>query len=76
MNIVPAAQLNYLDHESSTFRLAVIDLGIPRRIKSYDKLGCKNMISSFKFALFGNGSARMSKRRCESFFDDAQNFAL
>jgi hypothetical protein len=54
----------------------VIDLGVAHRIASYDKLGSKALISSAKYALFRNTSARMTKERCEAFFEDHGNFVL
>jgi hypothetical protein len=60
---------------SQTFRTDKIDLSTPSRIKAYDKLGCKLMIRSVKFHLFGNENIRMTKGKCEEFFDDDNNFA-
>lgn len=54
----------------------VIDLSVARQITQYDKLGCKNLISSVKYALFGSSTTRMTRERCETFFDDVTNFAL
>lgn len=59
---------------SPAFRLPVIDMSIPRQIENYDKLGYKNFMTSFKFHLFGSESARLTKKRCEKFFDDSENF--
>ncbi|MCK4334712.1 hypothetical protein KAX06_08040 [candidate division WOR-3 bacterium] len=63
-------------HEGSsvTFRKSVIDLSVPRQIASYDKLGYSRMLSSVKFYLFGSGSVRMTKKRCEEFFENSDNF--
>ena len=73
MEIVPA---NRAQHQGSSpaFRKSVIDLSVPRKIASYDKLGCKNLISSVKCTLFGSKTVRMTQERCESFFDDPTNF--
>jgi hypothetical protein len=64
-------------HEGSTptFRRNVIDLSIPRQISEYDKTGGKILIQSVKFHYFGNQSARMTKPRCEDFFNDPANFS-
>ncbi len=59
---------------SPAFRLPVIDMSVPRQIADYDKLGCRHLLSSFKFHLFGSESARLTKKRCEEFFDDSENF--
>ncbi len=65
-------------HEGSTrtFRLPVIDLSVPRRIKDYDKLGCRLLISTAKFYLFGDSKRKMTKKRCEEFFSDDSNFDI
>jgi len=75
MEIVPASRP---PHQGSTptFRKDVIDLSVPRTIAQYDKLGCGNLISSVKRVLFGSSSVRMTKQRCEAFFDDGANSVL
>ena len=60
-------------HGSSTeSRCETLDLQTPRLISKYDKLGCKQMMKSFKSHWFG-GSA-FTKYKVESFFDDPANF--
>jgi hypothetical protein len=54
----------------------VIDLSYPRRTCAYDKLGNKNMIACAKAILFGDPSFKMTKSRCEEFFEDDSNFVL
>ena len=73
IELVPASQPHH-DGSSPTFRKSEIDLSIPRQIAQYDKLGCKNMLKSAKFYLFGSERTRMTKERCEEFFDDVSNF--
>lgn len=73
MEIVPASRPPH-QGSSPTFRKDVIDLSVPRKIAPYDKLGCRNLISSVKRVLFGNASARMTAERCGAFFDDLTNF--
>jgi hypothetical protein len=75
MEIVPASRPNHVG-SSDTFRSDVIDLSIPRHIAPYDKLGCRSLISSLKYYLFDNSSYRMTKARCEAFFEDDGNFDL
>lgn len=72
-DIVPASQPQH-DGASPAFRSPVIDLSVPRQISRYDKLGCKRMVSSIKEWGFGNKSTRMSKKKCEDFFDNDANF--
>ena len=73
MEVIPRNQPTH-EGASSTFRRDVIDLSIPRRIKHYDKLGYRNMLSSVKYYLFGTKRARMTKARCEDFFTNDKNF--
>lgn len=73
MDIVPKSQPLH-QGSSPAFRKTVIDLSTARSIAPYDKLGCKNLVSAAKHALFGSSSARMSSERCESFFDTLANF--
>ena len=74
MEIVPASRPLH-QGSSPAFRKDVIDLSVPRNIARYDKLGCRTLLSSAKHVLFGSRSARMTKERCETFFDDPKNFA-
>jgi hypothetical protein len=71
--IVPREQELH-EGASPAFRLSVIYMSVPRRIARYDKLGCKSLLSSLKFYLFGSKSARVGKERAEAFFADAANF--
>jgi hypothetical protein len=75
MGICLASRPNHVG-SSVTFREDVIDLSIPRQIAPYDKLGCKYIISNLKSYLFDNSSYRMTKGRCEAFFEDDGNFDL
>ena len=74
MELVPASQPRH-EGSTSTSRLSVINLSIPREIASYDKLGFNIMMRSIKFHLFRNERTPMTKKRCEDFFDDPLNFA-
>jgi hypothetical protein len=75
MEIVPDSQPRHLG-STSTFRKDHIDLSVPTRISSYDKTGSKLLLSYLKFYLFGNKSYRMTKAKCEAFFEDENNFDL
>jgi hypothetical protein len=75
IDIVPAEQPRH-EGSSPTFRLKVIDLSVPRRIGRYDKLGYRTLIGSVKVILFGSSRIRLTKERCESFFDNQNNFEL
>jgi hypothetical protein len=54
----------------------VIDLSVPRQIKTYDKSGGQLLIRVVKLYLFGSSTTRLTARRCEAFFDDDANFVL
>ena len=73
MNLVPE---NRPHHEGSTrtFRSRVIDMEVPRRIAEYDKFGCKLMVHAIKHYVIGDEDARMTKARCEEFFNESSNF--
>ena len=59
---------------SQASRLHVVDMSFPRTLSNYDKLGCQHLLTSLKFHIFGNKSVRMTKKRCEDFFDNSENF--
>jgi len=61
---------------SPTFRSPVIDLSVPRQYDDWDKLGYKNFLLHMKAYLFGDPYFRMTKRRCEEFFEEDSNFSL
>ncbi len=73
MEILPCSRPNHVG-STPTFRTENIDMSIPRKIAPYDKLGCKLLISNLKYYLFGSKSYKMTKDRCEAFFDDDTNF--
>jgi hypothetical protein len=75
MEIVPVSQAR---HEGSTrtIRKNVIDLNVPRQLASYDKLGCRTLLSCVKYALFRSSKARMTREKCEKFFADDRNFVI
>lgn len=54
----------------------VIDMGFPRQQKNYDKLGYKNLLKVMRGVLFGEKRTRLTRDRCEEFFDDPENFAI
>ena len=72
-DIVPSER-NLHEGSSPAFRSSVIDMSVPRQVAPYDKLGCKSLIASLKYYLFGSKSARVTKERAEAFFADAANF--
>ena len=58
------------------FRRDVIDMTVVRKMQDYDKLGYKRFIWGIKDYVFRNSDIRMTKRRCEEFFSNDENFVL
>jgi hypothetical protein len=52
--------------------LPYVDLACVRR-KAYDKRGCRNLLQDFRRHFFGENT-RLTKRRCEEFFTNDDNF--
>ena len=63
-------------HHGGTIRKNNIDLSMPRKTKRFDKKGCKMLVADFKEIKFGKKSYRMTKKRCEEFFANDDNFDL
>ncbi len=63
-------------HQGSTrtARSDHIDLSVPHRAASYDKLGNRQFLRSVKSCLFGDPAAHMTRQSCEAFFNDDSNF--
>jgi hypothetical protein len=61
-----------LHHDS--FREDVIDFSVPYGSKKYDKLGFRIFLHKAKYILFGNSKYKMTKKRCEEFFSNKDNF--
>jgi hypothetical protein len=59
-----------------TLRKNNIDLSAAREWKNYDKKGSKMLVADFKKIKFDNKSYKMTKKRCEEFFEDDDNFDL
>jgi len=66
------------EHEgaSESFRSDTINLLTPRQIYPFDKRGSKKLIGDLKYYFFGSSSYKMTKKRCEEFFEDDSNFVL
>ena len=75
IQLVPESRL-HLEAASHILRSEVIDLSIPRQIASYDKFGGRTLVLALKHILFGNGKYNMTKRRCEEFFENDDNFLI
>lgn len=61
---------------NDSLRSSVIDLRIPRRMKKMDRLGNDLLVKFLKTQYFGSPDARLTKKRCEEFFETDENFDL
>ncbi|MFX0199709.1 MAG: hypothetical protein ACFFCW_26605 [Candidatus Hodarchaeota archaeon] len=75
MDIVPRDRPLH-QGSSPAFRKDVIELSFPRQISQYDKFGCRKLLLSVKHHLFGDRHCRMTRQRCEGFFEDDSNFVM
>lgn len=71
--LVPASRP---DHQgaSPTIRRPVVDMGLVREIKTYDKSGYRRLVQDIKAMIFGSLNIKLTKSRCEEFFSDDTNF--
>lgn len=53
-----------------------LDLSIVRKHAHYDKLGNELLLKCFKVFYFGSRDTRLTRKRCEAFFDEPTNFDL
>jgi hypothetical protein len=53
-----------------------IDMYVPRSIRKYDKLGNKCFVKSIKYHILGDQRLRMTKKRCEDFFNQSSYFDI
>ena len=49
---------------------------VPREIANFDKSGYQDFLCAMKAIIFGDPGYKMTKRRCEDFFDHDENFEL
>jgi hypothetical protein len=52
----------------------VIDLSFPYWVNHYNKMGYNKMIKDIKCIYYGSRSYYMTRRRCEEFFENGNNF--
>lgn len=72
MHLVSKAELTW----PNSYRLDVIDMSVPWKHSNYDKSGYNNLLSSLRHNLFGSTSCKMTKKRCEEFFSNDDNFVM
>jgi hypothetical protein len=75
VSVVPASTPRH-EGSSPTYVEDVLDLSMARKISSYDKLGGQIIVRALKFHVFGNENVRLTRQRCERFFNDDSNFAV
>lgn len=73
VEVVPARQPAHVGGGRS-LRSEHFDLSMARKIASYDKSGGKIIIRAIKYHVFGKTDFRLTRKRCEEFFDDDSNF--
>ena len=73
VDIIPSSKPAHVG-SSPSYRKDRIDLSFARKIVNYDKLGSRIAVATVKEHFFGSSSARATKRRCENFFNNPQNF--
>ncbi len=71
--VIPHGRQNG-EGRGESLRLDVIDMSIPYKWARYDKLGYRSFIRSMKFYVFGSSSFHLTKKRCEEFFSNPENF--
>ncbi|NUN03784.1 MAG: hypothetical protein HUU41_21970 [Bryobacteraceae bacterium] len=72
-DIVPADRGAH-QGSSPTTRSELVDMSLPRQCAEYDKTGGKALIKSLKYHVFGDENIKLTKARCEAFFDNNDNF--
>jgi len=75
LHVITGNMESYRFHAKNMI-LDVIDMRVPREIAKYDKTGYQNFLYAMKTILFQDPGYKMSKRRCEEFFDNDGNFEL
>ena len=76
LQVVPSSELEHGEPMLHVIVKDVIDMEVPITISSYDKTGYKSLIGCLKLFLFEDRSRRMTKSRCEEFFEEDDNFAV
>lgn len=60
---------------ATMFRDDRLDLSVPYQLKRYDKKGCRLLLTKFKYYYLDRRDARFTKKWCEDFFANPNNFA-
>ena len=70
LEIVPVSQPKH----KRTVRKDVIDLKVSHDLSYRDKHGGRLLVADTKYLLFGDAKFKMTKAKCEGFFDDKEKF--
>ena len=70
-NVIKSDQPEHIG-SSSELRRPTLDLSMPRAVKTYDKLGAKLLLKTFKYYWFENKN--FARLKVEAFFDDRTKF--
>jgi hypothetical protein len=73
LELVPASRPKH-QTLGDILRLDHLNLALIRERRHYDKLGYKLLMKTFKSAYFGSENAKLTRERCEAFFDEPSNF--
>jgi hypothetical protein len=73
VDVVPASRPPHVG-SSPTRESPYFDLSMARRIWTYDKTGGRFIVQAIKYHVFGSSKTRLTKEKCEGFFDDDSNF--
>jgi hypothetical protein len=73
VSVVPASTPRH-EGSSVTHVADFLDLSTARQVAPYDKLGGHIIVRALKFHVFGDENARLTRKRCEGFFDNDSNF--
>ena len=73
LDIIEAGDVNF-DGYGATFRLPYLSLSVAHHLCPYDKLGSKRLVRQVKSIIFIKANLKMTRRRCEEFFEDETNF--
>lgn len=72
---LPTAAL-YEQTEEWDYWSSAIDLSVAFRFGHYDKIGGRRLVKAVKEFAMGNRDIRLTRARCEAFFNEAANFYL
>ena len=63
-------------HDTPNLKSDTIDMSYPRSLMERDRIGYQNLIVGVKHIVFGDPRYYMTRKRCEDFFDNDDNFLV